>query len=74
MVHAAESSLKATELMHRAGGSSAVYNSSALDRCLRDVHTASQHIQLNPDHYLAVGAVLLDQAAAGSSSPPASSR
>ncbi len=74
IVHAAESSLQATELMHRAGGSSAVYTSSALDRCLRDVHAATQHIQMNPDQYLSVGAVLLSQAKAGSQPPPLSSR
>jgi alkylation response protein AidB-like acyl-CoA dehydrogenase len=65
-VHAGESSLKATELMHRAGGASAVYSSSALDRCLRDAHTASQHIQMSPEHYLAVGALLLSQGGAPS--------
>jgi indole-3-acetate monooxygenase len=61
IVNAAESGLKATEMMHRAGGASAIYSSSALDRCLRDVHTASQHIQMTPEHYLSVGAVLLSQ-------------
>jgi indole-3-acetate monooxygenase len=73
IVHAGESSLKATELMHRAGGSSAVYSSSALDRCLRDVHTASQHIQMNPEHYLAVGAVFLGESGARNQPTPASS-
>jgi indole-3-acetate monooxygenase len=66
IVNAAESGLKATEMMHRAGGASAIYSSSALDRCLRDVHTASQHIQMTPEHYLSVGAVLLSQAGSDS--------
>jgi alkylation response protein AidB-like acyl-CoA dehydrogenase len=73
-VHAAESSLKATELMHRAGGSSAVYGSSALDRCLRDAHTASQHIQMSPEQYLSAGAVLLGATGAGSPPAPLTSR
>jgi indole-3-acetate monooxygenase len=61
IVNAGESSLRATEMMHRAGGASSVYNASALDRCLRDAHTASQHIQMSPEHLLRVGGVLLDQ-------------
>jgi alkylation response protein AidB-like acyl-CoA dehydrogenase len=65
IVHAGENSLKATELMHRAGGASSVYSSSALDRCLRDVHTASQHIQMSQEHLLGVGAVLMEQAERG---------
>ncbi|HZT08192.1 MAG TPA: hydroxylase [Chloroflexota bacterium] len=73
LVHAGESSLRATEMMHRAGGSSAVYAKSALDRCLRDAHAASQHIQMNPEHYFTVGAILLGQSGARRETPPPSS-
>ncbi len=66
IVHAGESALKATEMMHRAGGATAIYSSSPLDRCLRDVHTASQHIQMSPEGYLTSGATLFNQASLGS--------
>jgi indole-3-acetate monooxygenase len=40
------------------GGGSSVYSGSALQRCLRDVHTATQHAVTGRDFFGTVGAVL----------------
>jgi alkylation response protein AidB-like acyl-CoA dehydrogenase len=42
--HAGHSSLRAVDLLYTAAGADSVYATSALDRCLRDVRTAVQHI------------------------------
>jgi hypothetical protein len=41
-----------------AGGASAVYNSSSLQRRLRDAHTAAQHFVAARDFYEVLGALL----------------
>ena len=58
-VHAAESAVQAVELMYKAAGGSAVYSRSALDRCMRDVHVAAQHIGVSAQHYQSIGQTLL---------------
>jgi alkylation response protein AidB-like acyl-CoA dehydrogenase len=57
--HAAESALQAVELMYRAGGSSSVYAHSTLDRCMRDVQVAAQHVSFAPVIYERAGRVFL---------------
>jgi hypothetical protein len=42
--HAGQTALDAVELLYSAGGADSIYATSALDRCLRDVRTAVQHI------------------------------
>lgn len=59
-VHAGESAVRAVELMYQAAGSSAIYSDSPLDRCLRDVHVAVQHIAVSTQHYQTIGQQLLD--------------
>lgn len=66
-VHAAESAVRAVELMYQAAGTSAIPSSSALDRCLRDVHVAAQHIAVSTQHYQTIGQTLLGRSGA----PPA---
>jgi len=46
---------------YTAGGGSAVYASSPLQRRLRDIHTLTQHFALKPDTLTLAGAVLLGQ-------------
>jgi alkylation response protein AidB-like acyl-CoA dehydrogenase len=57
--HAANTAKEATELMFSAGGSASPYVSSGLERCVRDIHTATQHITLAPANYQMVGQALL---------------
>jgi alkylation response protein AidB-like acyl-CoA dehydrogenase len=47
-------------------GGSAVYDSSPLQRRLRDLHTAAQHAMVHQRHYASVGKQLLSTAAADS--------
>jgi indole-3-acetate monooxygenase len=49
--HAARSAAEAGGLMFRAGGSASPYESYGIERCLRDIHAATQHITLAPGNY-----------------------
>jgi len=50
---------QAVELMFSAGGATSVYTSSPLERCLRDIRTAGQHICVVPSNFESVGQALL---------------
>jgi alkylation response protein AidB-like acyl-CoA dehydrogenase len=58
---ATEAAVAATEAAYRAGGGSAVYSSSPLQRRMRDVHAITQHFIVRPDSFAAVGGVLAGQ-------------
>jgi alkylation response protein AidB-like acyl-CoA dehydrogenase len=58
-VHAAASARQVTEMMYQAGGGTAVYSRSPLDRCLRDVQVAAQHMGVAPINYELAGRLLL---------------
>jgi len=45
--HAGEASTGAVDLAHRAGGGPPVFDGSVLQRCLRDVHTATAHLMVS---------------------------
>jgi len=45
---AATQAVQAVELLFTAAGASAVYASTGLERCLRDVRTAAQHVCVTP--------------------------
>lgn len=51
--------LQATDIVYRAGGASSVYSSTQLDRCARDIRTASQHLCVVPTNYEVAGQLFL---------------
>jgi alkylation response protein AidB-like acyl-CoA dehydrogenase len=60
--HAGHSALDAIELLYGAAGSSSVYASCPLDRCLRDARTAVQHIGTQESNFELAGRHLLGRA------------
>lgn len=46
--------------MHALAGGSSVYQSSPLQRCLRDVHVATQHMMVSESTYELAGRLLLE--------------
>ena len=56
--HAAHQSVRAIELLYVAAGASSVYRQCALDRCLRDARTATQHICTQEGNYEYAGRLL----------------
>jgi indole-3-acetate monooxygenase len=56
---AATQALQAVDIVYRAGGASSVYVSTRLERCLRDIRTASQHLQVMPTNYEVAGRFFL---------------
>lgn len=59
--HAMESSREVIDSMYEIGGSSAIYNSSPLQRRLRDVHVATQHVLVSGPTWEMLGRHLLGQ-------------
>jgi alkylation response protein AidB-like acyl-CoA dehydrogenase len=57
--HATASAARATDLAYGAGGGSAIYAASPLQRCFRDVHVATQHMMVAPPTWELAGRVLL---------------
>ena len=57
--HAAQSSVRVVDAAHRLGGAAALYRDSPLERRLRDIHTASQHMVVAPATLELSGRVLL---------------
>jgi len=57
--HAATAAKEAAELMFSAGGSASPYVSNGLERCVRDIHAAAQHIILTAANYQMVGQAFL---------------
>ncbi len=53
------------------GGSGALYDTSPLQRRLRDLHTAAQHASVHPRHYPGAGKLLLESAVARETSAAA---
>jgi alkylation response protein AidB-like acyl-CoA dehydrogenase len=53
--HAVRAAGEAVDLMYDLGGGTAVYNSSRLDRCFRDVHTASHHTLISSANMELIG-------------------
>jgi hypothetical protein len=59
IAQAMANAVQAVDLMYSLGGASAIYATSRLDRCLRDVHTAAAHVWVAPDTYELAGRLLL---------------
>ncbi len=57
--HAALESVRAVEIAYTLGGGSSIYEGNVLQRCLRDVHTTTQHVMLAPTNYEPAGRALL---------------
>jgi indole-3-acetate monooxygenase len=56
--YAGEACVKAVDLVYHTAGGSALYDSNRFERCLRDVHAATQHIGLTTNNYELAGRVL----------------
>jgi alkylation response protein AidB-like acyl-CoA dehydrogenase len=57
--HAVQASIQVVDAMYTLAGGSAVYESSPLQRQLRDVHVASQHIMVSSNTLETLGQLLL---------------
>ena len=51
--------LEAVDIVYRAGGASSVYSATQLERCLRDIRAASQHLQVMTANYEIAGQFFL---------------
>jgi alkylation response protein AidB-like acyl-CoA dehydrogenase len=60
---------RAADQFFTLAGASAVFESSPLQRRMRDLHAASQHAAAHQRHYAAVGKLLLDSASGGRAKP-----
>jgi alkylation response protein AidB-like acyl-CoA dehydrogenase len=61
MTWIAETAASVVDTLYRAGGGSALYSDSPLQRRLRDIHTLTQHFGLKLDTYTLAGAVRAGQ-------------
>ena len=57
--HATQTAAEATELMYKAAGGAAVYKTSPIQRCFRDVYVATQHAMVAPRTFEVVGRMRL---------------
>jgi len=53
--HAAEAAVRAADAAYTLGGGSSVFESSPLQRCMRDAHVVTQHIMVAPRLYETLG-------------------
>ena len=60
-VHAAEAAARATDVVYTLGGGTSVFESSPLQRCLRDAHVATQHLLVSPRLYETLGKMFFGQ-------------
>lgn len=61
MTYAHDASAKAVAELYHAAGSATVYTPNALDRMLRDIHTACQHVIAAGNVYEAAGRALISE-------------
>lgn len=60
-VHASEAAALATDAVYTLGGGTSVFDSSPLQRCLRDAHVATQHLLVSPRLYETLGKMFFGQ-------------
>jgi alkylation response protein AidB-like acyl-CoA dehydrogenase len=60
VTYATEVAAEVTAFAFRSGGASALYESSALQQCMRDAFAAAQHVAASPEAYAFAGRVLLN--------------
>jgi indole-3-acetate monooxygenase len=53
--HAAEAAVLAANTAYTLGGGTSIFESSPLQRCLRDAHVVTQHIMVAPRLYETLG-------------------
>jgi alkylation response protein AidB-like acyl-CoA dehydrogenase len=61
MTQAVQSAAQAVDLVRDAAGASAIYASSPLERCYRDIHVATQHAVVATPSYEMLGRALLER-------------
>lgn len=59
VTHAVDCAAQAAGIAYRQGGGTSNYESSVLQRCLRDVNAVTQHFMVSPANYETVGRVLM---------------
>ena len=57
--HAAIESSRAIDIAYALGGGTSIYETSVLQRCMRDAHAATQHVMLAPQNYETAGRLTL---------------
>jgi indole-3-acetate monooxygenase len=57
--HAAQEAARAVDIAYHLGGGSAVFATNPLQRCFRDAHTATQHLQVGRRIFESYGRLLL---------------
>ncbi len=57
--HAVETATAVTDMMYTLGGGSSIQRTSPLQRCLRDLHVATQHGMVSHGHYRTAGILKL---------------
>jgi alkylation response protein AidB-like acyl-CoA dehydrogenase len=57
--HAAESAVGIVEVLAGSAGAAAIFETSALERAVRDVRAAAQHIAMSPNNYIVGGRLRL---------------
>jgi alkylation response protein AidB-like acyl-CoA dehydrogenase len=56
--HAALESSRAIDMVYTLGGGTSIYETSVLQRCMRDAHAATQHVMLAPANYEPAGRIM----------------
>lgn len=62
--HAVQVAVDVVTTVHLLAGGTSIYKRSPLERCLRDVHTASHHIAISWQHFESAGAAVLGESSA----------
>jgi alkylation response protein AidB-like acyl-CoA dehydrogenase len=59
LTQATDFASQAADIAYRLGGGTSVYETSALQRCFRDVHAVTQHFMVASTNYETVGRIML---------------